>query len=229
MDGFLYVVSNLLGMANPLTDYSPSGTIGGVILDMYVAVVSLVCFGILLNIVNLFDVPIAMNQFIQRFVTNNAFLVPLIALCIIIPLINGVLCAAFGALLALVEGWSVKDGILYVLSNTLGLGTPLTDKSPSTLYGALLDVILSSTALGYMAIFADYVTILNPSSAVRRVIRSWLGASGVIDLETNSEEHPLASPTNLNGHGAPTTGCAKRSKVGRTEDFNGESEEEKEV
>jgi len=77
-EGFLYVVSNLLGMANPLTDYSPSGLTVGIILDIYVAITALVCFGIMLNIVNLFEVPRAINHFIKRFV-KHPFLVPLVS------------------------------------------------------------------------------------------------------------------------------------------------------
>ena len=76
--GFLYVVSNLLGMANPLTDYSPIGVTAGAIIDVYVAVTALICFGIMLNIVNLFEVPMAINRFIERFV-KNAFLLSLVS------------------------------------------------------------------------------------------------------------------------------------------------------
>ena len=77
-EGFLYVVSNLLGMANPLTDYNPSGVTVAVIIDMYVAITALVCFGIMLNVVNLFEVPVAINHFIERFV-RNPILVPLVS------------------------------------------------------------------------------------------------------------------------------------------------------
>eukprot|EP00536_Pseudo-nitzschia_multiseries_P018201 jgi/Psemu1/315600/fgenesh1_kg.2249_\ len=50
-------------------------------------------------------------------------------------------------------------------------------------------------ALGYIAVFADYVSILNPSAAVRRWIRSHLGTFDVIDLDTSPVQHPLASPS----------------------------------
>lgn len=193
--GFLYVASNLLGMSNPLTDYNPSWTLGAVFLDMYVAITALLCFGILLNIINLFEIPYAINHIIESCCcVKNSFVVPFIAIFIFIPLLNAGLCVVFGSILALVEGWSLEDGFLYVFSNTLGLGTPLTEVSPETLKGALLDVVLSSIALGYIAIFADYVTILNPSSAFRKKIRRSLGGKGIIDLETVPELHPLANP-----------------------------------
>ena len=96
------------------------------------------------------------------------------------------------------EGWSFEDGILYVFSTTLGLGTPLTDVIPETVGGDLLDVVISSIALGYIAIFADYVTILHPSSSIRKKMRKGLGRTGVIDLETVPELHPLASQRLVN-------------------------------
>ena len=67
-------------------------------------------------------------------------------------------CSVMGAILALAENWHVSQGILYVLSNILGLANPLTDVSPdSSTFGKVIDVVISSIALGYIAIFADYV------------------------------------------------------------------------
>jgi len=188
--GFLYVVSNLLGMANPLTSYSPSGATAAIIIDIYVSVTALICFGIMLNVVNLFQIPLAMNDLIKRCVTNP-IIVTVIALGILIPAFTAVMSVLFGCLLALAEDWTVKDGIFYVFSNALGLGTPLTDMNPTTIGGALLDIIISSAALGYFAIFADYVTVLNPSKAIRAKFRQSLGRMGVIDLSNTPSLHPL--------------------------------------
>jgi hypothetical protein len=66
----------------------------------------------------------------------------------LIPAFTAVMSVVFGCLLALAEGWTVKDGIFYVFSNALGLGTPLTDEVPDSISGALLDIIISSAALG---------------------------------------------------------------------------------
>ena len=97
--------------------------------------------------------------------------------------------------MALAEDWTIRDGILYVASNSLGLGTPLTDVTPSNTGGAIIDVIISSMALGYIAIFADYVTVLNPSAYIRRKMRSCLGALRIIDLKSTPSQHPLAIPS----------------------------------
>jgi hypothetical protein len=43
----------------------------------------------------------------------------------------------------------------------------------------------------YFAIFADYVTVLNPSKAARAKFRQYLGRMGVIDLADTPVLHPL--------------------------------------
>jgi hypothetical protein len=116
-----YVASNLLNMATPLTDFNPTNVVG-VITDIYISVVALLTFGIVLNIVNVFQVPIAMNSMIEICVKGNV-IVPLIALGFFIPLQIAIVAVVCGSLLALLEGWSVHDGIFYVFSNLLGLGT----------------------------------------------------------------------------------------------------------
>ena len=74
--GFLYVVSNLLGMANPLTDWVPTTGLGAVVvIDIYTAVAALISFGIMLNVVNLFRIPHEINNLIRMVVTNEV-LVP---------------------------------------------------------------------------------------------------------------------------------------------------------
>mmetsp|Transcript_1123 Transcript_1123/g.2324 ORF Transcript_1123/g.2324 Transcript_1123/m.2324 type:complete len:328 (-) Transcript_1123:296-1279(-) len=199
LNGFLYVVSNLLGMANPLTNWEPTtGTGVVIVIDIYTAVAALISFGIMLNVVNLFRVPHEMNNLIRKVVTNG-FLVPTIALGIIIPAWYAGLCSIMGAILALAENWHVSEGILYVLSNILGLANPLTDVSPNKTAGQVIDVVISSIALGYIAIFADYVTTLNPSSYVRFKIRGYLIALGVVDADSTAIAHPLRQPSITNG------------------------------
>eukprot|EP00986_Skeletonema_menzelii_P011450 scaffold5903_cov81-Skeletonema_menzelii.AAC.6 len=100
-----------------------------------------------------------------------------------------------GAILALAENWHVSQGIFYVLSNILGLATPLTDAAPDTTPGKVMDVVISSIALGYIAIFADYVTTLNPSSYVRFKIRGYLIALGVVTADSTAIAHPLRQPS----------------------------------
>ncbi|KAL7529563.1 hypothetical protein ACHAWF_003024 [Thalassiosira exigua] len=209
LEGFLYVASNLLGIANPLTDWAPGGSEWAewevaiaVVLDVYVALTGLVCFGIMLNVVNIFQVPLAINRVVERHVTRNAVLVPMIALGIVVPICYTTLCAILGALLSLAEEWSFKEGFLYVLSNALQLAAPFTDVMPDTVGGRLLDIVISSVAMGYIALFADYVVTLNPSKSVRRKFRGCLGALGAIDLGASPALHPL-DPENNRGNDGP--------------------------
>ena len=78
LHGFLYCVTNLLGMANPLTDWEPTSGIGFVIvIDIYTAVAALISFGIMLNVVNLFRIPHEINNLIRKVATNEV-LVPMV-------------------------------------------------------------------------------------------------------------------------------------------------------
>ena len=191
LDGFLYVASNLLAMSEPLTDFNPNNAIG-VIIDVYVSIIALLTFGIILNIVNLFQVPLAINRLIEAYVTRNKILVPMFALVLVIPVCVAVNAVVFGSILGAIEGWDIHDGILYVFSNLLGLGTPLTDVLPTTIPGDILDIIISSMALGCVAVFVDYVTVLNPARYIRKRAKEGLERRGIVRLSENRSQHPLA-------------------------------------
>jgi hypothetical protein len=190
LEGFLYVASNLSSLATPLTDFSPSN-VGGVIIDVYISVVALMLFGIVLNVVNVFQIPLAMNTMIESFVKGSV-IVPLIALGFLIPLQIAIVAVTFGALLALLEGWGVNDGIYYVFGNLLGLGTPLTSVTPQTKAGDMFDIYVSSLALVCLAIFVDYVTTLNPARHVRKRLKEALEKYGVVNLNDPGipDRHP---------------------------------------
>lgn len=185
LTGFLYVASNLLSMSNPLTEFNPANA-PGVVIDIYVSVLALLLFGVVLNVVNLFQVPLAINRMIEVFVTG-AFIVPFVAIFILIPLSVGVTAGVFGSILAKFEGWSVKDGVFYVIGNLLGLGTPLTDVLPLTLAGDVFDIIISSFALGTLAVFVDYVTILNPARYARKRMRDFLRRIGIFKQDDDND------------------------------------------
>ena len=174
-------------MVTPLTDFNPSNA-AGVLIDVYVSIVALLSFGIMLNLVNLFQIPLAINSFIERRISNRRILVPFFALAFVIPLCISLLAVVFGSILAGFEGWAVKDGILYVFSNTLGLATSLTPVSPETIAGVVFDVILSSVAMGSVAVFIDYVTVLNPARYIRKRFKEFLVKRGATQLKSR---HPL--------------------------------------
>ncbi|KAL3934172.1 MAG: hypothetical protein SGARI_003503 [Bacillariaceae sp.] len=187
LEGFLYVTSNLLQMATPMTEFNPTNAVG-VIIDVYASIIALLSFGIILNVVNLFQIPLAINSFIEKRISTHRILVPFVALAFVIPFCISLLAVAFGCILAGFEGWAVEDGILYVFSNILGLATSLTTVSPETIAGGIFDVILSSMALGGVAVFVDYVTVLNPARYIRKRTKEFLAQRGASQLKST---HPL--------------------------------------
>eukprot|EP00527_Entomoneis_sp_CCMP2396_P000996 CAMPEP_0198145796 /NCGR_PEP_ID=MMETSP1443-20131203/25427_1 /TAXON_ID=186043 /ORGANISM="Entomoneis sp., Strain CCMP2396" /LENGTH=291 /DNA_ID=CAMNT_0043809523 /DNA_START=159 /DNA_END=1034 /DNA_ORIENTATION=+ len=191
-DGFLYVSSNLLNMATPLTEINPINAIG-VTIDVYISVVALLCFGIIINIVNIFQVPAIINQTIESTGIKGQVMVNFTACAIVIPALFVCVASFFGSILALVEGWWIADGILYVLGNILRLSTPLTDVLPNTTSGEVLDVIISSNALGCVAVCVDYVTGLNPARYLRRLMVEFLERRGLLVINDSgfAGRHPL--------------------------------------
>jgi len=191
VDGFLYVASNVLGMAEPLTEFNPTDPIGAII-DVYVSVVAILCFGIVINIVNVFQMPHAINQGIENMGITHPFFVALVACGFIIPLCFALVGVVFGSILASLEGWSVIDGILYIYGTILGLGTPLTSVVPDTIGGDIVDIIIASMALGCIAIFVDYATVLNPGKFLRKLTREFLIGRRLIKECDVPCDHPLA-------------------------------------
>jgi hypothetical protein len=228
LDGFLYVASNLLAMSTPLTDFNPNNPVG-VLIDLYVSIMALLTFGIVLNLVNLFQVPLAMNRQIERWVTTNKFLVPCFAMIIVIPFWVAFLAVVFGSILAAIEGWVFHDGVLYVFSNLLGLGTPLTDVLPDTVGGDIVDIIISSMALGCAAVFVDYVTVLNPARYIRKRAKEQLERRGIVRLSENRSMHPLAYANSVQDHDSEQNDLMQDADDDdqHAEDENGDQEDMK--
>jgi hypothetical protein len=118
--------------------------------------------------------------------------VPLVACAFVIPALFLLVALLLGSILGALEEWSTKDGILYVFGIILGLATPfLTDVNPTSMAGDLVDIIIASIALGFIAVFIDYVTILNPARYCRKRTRAFLGKLSLIDPITVTMHHPL--------------------------------------
>jgi len=164
-DGFYYVISNLLRMNDPLTDFSPERSVG--VVDVYISVMGLLLLGITLNVINAFQMPRDINRIIRALGIRSETWVSLIACLVLIPAFIALVAVGLGVLLAGFEGWSNKHGVEYVFSNLMGLGTPLTDAQPDSFDGNMLAIIISSTGLACAAIFLDYVMVLNPAQTFR--------------------------------------------------------------
>jgi len=64
----------------------------------------------------------------------------------VVPLALVTVGIVFGTILALIEGWAWREGFEYVMSNMLGLTSPLTDVVPREGIGEVLDIIISVVA-----------------------------------------------------------------------------------
>ena len=75
--------------------------------------------------------------------------------------------AFFGAILAEVEGWKIKDGFYYIISMLCGLPTPLTEVDPDTDEGKLVDVIV---ALWALALAGTIIGVVGGLSVINRLV-----------------------------------------------------------
>merc|ERR1711959_700423 len=89
--------------------------------------------------------------------TRKAALVYLLVVLVLLPIVVVAVAFIFGALLAVCEGWKVVDGFRYVVGNLCGLATPLTDATPTSIGGDLVDVVISVWSLSVVATFVGIV------------------------------------------------------------------------
>jgi hypothetical protein len=80
---------------------------------------------------------------------------------LVILMLVATISVVAGAILTGAEGWNIVDGIYYTFSSLFNLQSPLTTVTPTTVGGAVIDIILSSFAFGCFAVFVDYVKVLN--------------------------------------------------------------------
>ena len=66
---------------------------------------------------------------------------------ICVPVGGFVFSLIFGGLIAVVEGWSLQNGIYYMMTNVLVLPGPLTDILPETTAGIWLSLLASTWGL----------------------------------------------------------------------------------
>ena len=102
---------------------------------------------------------------------KDGILIPLLTLFgfvfIFIPITVMLMGAFFGAILAEVEGWKIKDGFYYIISMLCGLPTPLTEVDPDTDEGKLVDVIV---ALWALALAGTIIGVVGGLSVINRLV-----------------------------------------------------------
>ncbi len=187
-DGFLYVMVDVLGMDVALTDAAPTSD-GGIVWDCFISFWSLgfavvmfsFCFEMALCKRDLFRM--LLENFVRvdmvetydengRFVISRKRLLAESGVCLafvlaFVPLLIGTLSVALGGLLAAVEGWSFKDGALFLIGNMCGIANPLTETKPENGFGKAAAVVIDCWAL---AVLGSFVGMFITSG----VTRSWV-------------------------------------------------------
>ena len=89
------------------------------------------------------------------------------------PMLLGLTSFVFGCLLAWAEDWKVKDGFYYIVGNLCGLATPITNLTPDSSEGKVVDVFV---ALVSVSISASVITMVGYFSIWRTLMSSFEGA-----------------------------------------------------
>ena len=88
---------------------------------------------------------------------------------IIIPIVIILVAVLFGFILAEVEGWTIKDGFYYIISMLCGLPNPLTDVTPDTDEGKIVDIII---ALWALSLAGTIIGIVGGMSVINTLVES---------------------------------------------------------
>jgi len=141
--GAAYVLSNLLGLQDPLTNVSPEKSIIGRSIDVAMSIYAMLIGTTVLAT----SASMCMILELRRKVPNTtkAFLR---CLCIYIPLVLSLLSFLLGCAMAGIERWKVKDGFLFMVAAVAKLANPITDRQPATAGGALFEILSVCILLG---------------------------------------------------------------------------------
>mmetsp|Transcript_13090 Transcript_13090/g.24092 ORF Transcript_13090/g.24092 Transcript_13090/m.24092 type:complete len:349 (+) Transcript_13090:63-1109(+) len=148
--GVEYILGNTMGLQQPLTEVSPVTSMG-VILAIAVSAMGLllvtVCLGIgqsLVSACRFWDFRNSIASFIFSIFVFNMILMAL-------------LCFIIGWLLSRVEGWELRDGFKFAVSQICQFPNSLTDVAPSTGWGSFIEVLCVSLQVLIQSIALDTI------------------------------------------------------------------------
>ena len=87
-----------------------------------------------------------------------------------VPLYVILFGAGIGGIIAAVEQWSFSEGVLYVMSNVLGMGNPLTNVVPKTAAGSIISLYLSLLTVVITGVILNMIDQMAALSAFKRLI-----------------------------------------------------------
>jgi len=174
VDGFMYVMRDVLDVGIELTKAKVEGT-SGIVWDVFISFWALGVVVVAFSFV--YEMALcrrntlgwALEKFgltieeeydedgefvVTSKVLKHATVVLTIFVFLVIPILVGTLSVVLGGLLAALEGWSFRDGALYLISELCNIEGGLVEAHPETTFNKLFIVIIDCWAL---AIFGSFV------------------------------------------------------------------------
>lgn len=174
--GGLYMLSNLTGLGTPLTSARPT-TDFGIAADIIISAWALAVVGTVVGTYsNLTVMPTLIHKLEgQRTRLSTPPLARqlgayLLLSMVIAPALMLLVAALLGAGLAAEEGWSTREGVLYMMSTTVGLADPLVDVSPTTRAGQVLDIAVSLWTVALVGATLSAVSSMSFPATCARVL-----------------------------------------------------------
>jgi len=187
VDGFMYVMRDVLDVGIELTNAKAEGT-SGIVWDVFISFWALGVVVVAFSFV--YEMALcrrntlgwAMEKFgltieeeydedgefvVTSKVLKHATAVLTIFVFLVIPILVGTLSVVLGGLLAALEGWSFRDGALYLISELCNVEGGLVEVHPETTFNKLFVVIIDCWAL---AIFGSFVGLFVTAG----VTKSWV-------------------------------------------------------
>eukprot|EP00435_Cladocopium_sp_Y103_P070739 s295_g35.t3 len=133
--GVEYLLSNVLGMTQPLTDIVPTNDGGihfAIIVNMYAVILVTTAMGLVANM----SLMTAMAKKVPE--STCGFLG---FLFIVTPVTMFIITWMIGGLMAVIEGWDFHDGYYFMAASMASLANPVGDAVPETALGAFFECL----------------------------------------------------------------------------------------
>ena len=174
VDGFMYILRDVLDVGVELTTVTAEGT-SGIVWDVFVSFwalgVVIVAFSFLYemalcrrNVLGwaLEKLGLTIDEeydedgelVVTSKMLKHATAVLTIFVFLVVPILVGTLSVTLGGLLAAIEGWSFRDGALYLISELCNIEGGLVEVHPDTAFNKFFVLIIDCWAL---AIFGSFV------------------------------------------------------------------------
>jgi hypothetical protein len=150
--GYYYVIANILGLFNPLTNANPETTIGGII-DLVISVYALLMTQTIVGI-------LTMQQFIEFHADGVPDTMCALAryLLVYMPILLFCFGLISGAIVATFEDWSYSNGVLHMTGTLVQLANPIDPETIQTKRGMFIESLCASWNLGFVAIVIQLVS-----------------------------------------------------------------------